>query len=93
MNKLNEQVIHYPADVLWALDKEPEEFEAEARLLLALNLYESGKLSTELAAQLAGVSSFSFIFELGKHDLSPFGETTEEELVEDLINAQRASDR
>lgn len=93
MNKSNEQVIHYPADVLWALGKEPAEFEAEARLLLAINLYESGKLSTELAAQLAGMSRFAFIIEIGKHGLSPFGETTEEELAEDLIHAQRASHR
>ena len=74
------------------MDKEPVEFEAEARLLLALKLYESGKLSTELAAQMAGMSRFAFIFELGKHGLSPFGETAEE-LAEDLANARRASYR
>lgn len=89
---MNEPVIHYPADVLWAIDKEEIEFEAEARLLLALKLYESGRLSTELAAQMAGMSRFAFIFELGKHGLSPFGETPEE-LAEDLANARRASHR
>jgi predicted HTH domain antitoxin len=88
---MNEPVIHYPEAVLWAMDKEPVEFEAEARLLLALKLYESGKLSTELAAQMAGMSRFAFIFELGKHGLSPFGETAEE-LAEDLANARKASD-
>ncbi len=34
--------ISYPPEVLWALQKDPEEFEAEARLLLALKLYETG---------------------------------------------------
>jgi predicted HTH domain antitoxin len=92
MNTPSEQVIHYPAAVLWAIDKEPAEFETEARLLLALSLYESGRLSTELAAQLAGMSRFAFIFELGKHGLSPFG-TTAAELAEDIENARRASHR
>lgn len=89
---MNELTIHYPAEVLWALDKTPREFESEARLLLALKLYESKKLSTELAAQLAGMSSFAFVFELGRHGLSPFGET-EDELAQDMANAFRASHR
>ena len=92
MNTPGEQVIHYPEAVLWAIDKEPDEFEAEARLLLALTLYDSGRLSTELAAQLAGMSRFAFIFELGKHGLSPFGATAVE-LAEDVENARRASHR
>lgn len=33
---MNTLKIPYPAEVLWALQKGPEEFEAEARLLLAL---------------------------------------------------------
>ena len=49
------QTIQYPAEILSALGKEAEEFEEEARLLLALKYYETGKLSTGLAAQLAGV--------------------------------------
>ena len=83
------QAIDYPSTILWAMDKEPAEFEVEARLLLALKLYESGRLSTELAAQLAGLSRFAFVFELGKHGLSPFGETAEE-LAQDIENARRA---
>ena len=89
---MSELTIHYPAEVLWALDKTPIEFEAEARLMLALKLYEAGKLSTELAAQLAGLSPLAFVFELGKHGLSPFGETADE-LAEDMANALRASHR
>lgn len=82
--------IPYPPEVLWALQKEPEEFEAEARLLLALKLYETGKLSTGLAAQLAGVPRVTFLFLLGQHGLSPFGEEPEE-LERDLENARQAS--
>lgn len=53
---MNTLTIEYPPEVLWALQAEPEEFAVEARLLLALKLDETGKLSTGLAAQVAGVS-------------------------------------
>jgi predicted HTH domain antitoxin len=81
--------IPYPPEVLWALQKEPGEFESEARLLLALKLYETGKLSTGLAAKLAGVPRTTFLFLLGQHGLSPFGEEPDE-LERDLENARQA---
>jgi predicted HTH domain antitoxin len=87
MSKL---IIEYPSEVLWALQQEPDEFEAEARLLLALKLYEIGKLSAGLAAQLAGVPRTTFFYLLGQHGLSPFGETPDE-LQEDFDYAKRAS--
>lgn len=81
--------IPYPPEVLWALQKEPAEFEAEARLLLALKYYETGKLTTGLAARMAGIPRTAFLFLLGQHDLSPFGEEPEE-LERDLANARQA---
>jgi predicted HTH domain antitoxin len=81
--------IPYPPEILWALQKDPAEFEAEARVLLALKLYETGKVSTGLAAQLAGVPRTAFLFLLGQHGLSPFGEEPEE-LERDLANARQA---
>ncbi len=81
--------IPYPPEILWALQKEPGEFEAEARLLLALKLYETGKLSTGLAAKLAGVPRTAFLFLLGQHGLSAFGEEPDE-LERDLENARQA---
>jgi predicted HTH domain antitoxin len=81
--------IPYPPEVLWALQEEPDEFEAEARLSLALALYERGKLSSGLAARLAGVPRVTFLFLLGQHGLSPFGETADE-LEQDLANSRRA---
>ncbi|NUM44408.1 MAG: UPF0175 family protein [Anaerolineales bacterium] len=84
--------IEYPSEVLWALQKEPDEFEREARLLLALRLYETGKLTTGLAAQIAGISRVQFMFLLGEYGLSPFGESIEE-IEEDLDHARRASHR
>jgi predicted HTH domain antitoxin len=82
--------ISYPPEVLWALQQGPEEFESEARLLLALKLYENGRLSSGVAAKLAGVPRVTFLFLLGRHGLSPFGEEPDE-LERDLDNARRAS--
>jgi len=86
---MNSLKIPYPSEVLWALQKKPDELEAEARLLLALKLYETGKLSTGLAAKLAGVPRVIFMFLLGQHGLSPFGEEPDE-LERDLANARQA---
>lgn len=82
--------IEYPEELLWALQQEPDEFAADARILLAVKLYETGKLSTGLAAQVAGVPRVVFFYILGQYGLSPFGETPEE-LESDLTNARRAS--
>lgn len=38
---MNSSNIRYPSEILWALQQEPDEFEENARLLLALKLYES----------------------------------------------------
>jgi len=82
--------IEYPPEILWALQQEPEEFHAQARILLALKLYETGKLSTGLAARLAGVPRVTFLYLLGQHGLSPFSEEPNE-LAQDLDDARRAS--
>lgn len=84
--------IEYPPEVLWALQQEPEELEAEARLLLAVKLYELGKLSTGLAAKLAGVPRTTFMFLLSRYCLSPFGQAPSE-LSEDWDHARQACHR
>lgn len=89
---MNTLTIEYPSEVLWALQEEPEEFAADARLLLAVKLYEMGKLSTGLAAQLAGVPRVTFFFLLGKYGVSPFGETAND-IEEDFAHARQASHR
>ena len=84
--------IEYPPEILWALQQAPEEFAAEARLLLALKLYEMGKLTTGLAARLAGIPRLRFLFLMGQYGLSPFGENPDE-LEQDLADARRACRR
>jgi predicted HTH domain antitoxin len=87
---INALTIQYPEELLWALQQKPEEFASQAQILLAVKLYETGKLSTGLAAQVAGVSRTAFFYILGQHGLSPFGETPDE-LENDLANARTAS--
>jgi predicted HTH domain antitoxin len=87
---MNTLSIPYPPEVLWALQEEPAEFEAEARLLLAIKFYETGKLSTGLAARLAGVPRVTFVYLLGRYGLSAFGETADD-LEGDLAHARGAS--
>ena len=81
-----ELTIPYPEDLLLSLKESAEEFEGEARLLLAVKLYELGRVSTGMASQLAGLDRVSFILALKRFGLSPLGQEPEE-LAEDLANA------
>ena len=78
--------IPYEDDLLLSLKKNPQEFESEARLLLAVKLYELGRVSTGIASQLAGIGRVAFMFELARFGLSPMGQEPEE-LAEDLAHA------
>ncbi len=78
--------IPYPEELLLSLKESPAGFEAEARLLLAVKLYELGRVSTGMAARLAGISRVAFMFELSRFGLSPIG-VEPGELAQDLANA------
>ena len=78
--------IPYSDELLLSVKKSREEFESEARLLLAVKLYEMGRVTTGTAAELAGISRVAFMFELDRFGLSPLGQSPEE-LAEDLANA------
>jgi predicted HTH domain antitoxin len=83
---MNMLTIPYPDELLLSLKENPEQFEAEARLLLAVKLYELGKVSTGMAARLAGMGRVAFMFALGRYGLSPIG-VEPSELAEDMANA------
>ena len=78
--------IPYSDDLLLSMKQSPQEFESEARLLLAIKLYEMDRISTGAAAKLAGVSRVAFVFELARFGLSPMGQDTSE-IAEDLASA------
>ena len=83
---MNVVSIPYPQDLLLFLKESPEEFESEARLLLAVKFYEMGRVSTGMAAQLAGMPRVAFILTLSRFGLSPIG-VEPSELAGDLANA------
>jgi len=74
--------IRYSDDVLLSLKESKEEFEEEARYLLALKLYELGKISSGKAAKIAGLSRVAFLMRLERYKVSPFQVGLEEILEE-----------
>ena len=80
--KENVLTIKYSEDVLLSLKETREEFEEEARYLLALKLYELGKISSGKAAKMAGLSRIEFLMRLKKYKVSPFQMDLEEILEE-----------
>ena len=80
--KENVLTIKYSDDVLLSLKETREEFEDEARYLLALKLYELGKISSGKAAKMAGLSRIEFLMRLKKYKVSPFQMDLEEILEE-----------
>jgi len=52
--------------------------EKEISIMLASKLYDLGKMSLGQAANLVGLNKEEFMNELGKYNVSVFGETLEE---------------
>ncbi len=80
--------IEYGDEVLLALGVSPEQFSEEAKLLVAVKLYELGRLSSGAAAKLAGIPKPLFLTKLAGYGVDTF-RLTEEELREDLASARR----
>jgi predicted HTH domain antitoxin len=70
--------IDIPEEVLISLKETPETVSREIRILAAVKLFEIGKLSSERAAQLAGMSRVQFLMSLGRYQVSPFSLSAEE---------------
>jgi len=75
-----------PESVLISLKETPEHFAKEAIKLLAVKLYEMGKLSSGRASELAGISRVTFLQSLERYD-APIFDLSKEELKRDYQNA------
>ena len=80
--------IDYGDNVLLALGLTPEEFREEAKILIAVKLYEMGRLSTGAAAELADVPKPLFLMKLADYGIDTF-ELSGEDLERDLASARR----
>ena len=63
-------MIEYGDDVLFSIGLSREEFDEEARFLLAAKLYELGKLTSGQAAQLCGKGRVDFLLSLPRVGVS-----------------------
>ncbi len=69
-----------------ALGRREAELESEVRLTSALKLFELGRISSGLAARLAGMSRVEFLAVCGRYGVSIF-QQTEAELAADANHA------
>ena len=70
--------IECPPELSAALGKRPDEAVGEVTLMGALKLFESGRISSGLAAKLAGVTRAEFLVECGRYGVSVFQQTPDE---------------
>ena len=64
----------------------PEEFEREAKMAMAVKLFEMQCLSSGMAARLAGIERISFLLDLHRYGVAMI-DLDEAELQSDLDNA------
>ena len=79
--------IEYGDEVLLALGMTPDEFSKEARTLIAVKLYEMGRLSSGVAAKLANLPKPLFLARLAAYDINTFN-ISEDELRSDVASAR-----
>jgi predicted HTH domain antitoxin len=70
--------VEYPADVRRILREGRDEFAQELKMLVAVKLYELGRISSGKAASLAGLDRTSFLLALGRYRVSIFDHTVDE---------------
>jgi len=79
-------IITVPDSLPDALQETPAEFEREARMAMAVKLFERKRISSGIAARLAGVERTEFLLELHRYGV-PMIDLDESELLSDEANA------
>jgi predicted HTH domain antitoxin len=77
----------FPDEILLALKRSPEEIGQILRLAASTKLYELGKISSGMAAQLAGIPRVVFLARLADFGVDTF-HLTEEELQDEVSLAE-----
>jgi predicted HTH domain antitoxin len=81
-----ELVVQIPQSLPDAMQRSPEEFAREAKMVMAVKFYEMKRLSSGMAAQLAGVSRVEFLLELHRYGVAVI-DLTADEISFDAANA------
>jgi predicted HTH domain antitoxin len=81
-----EMVIEYPELLPDALQQTRADFEQEARMAMAVKLFEMKRLSSGIAAKLAGMERVTFLLSLHRYGVAMI-DLDEDELLSDLENA------
>lgn len=78
--------ISYPETFPDVVGTSQEKFEQEAKWAMAIKLFEMRKLSSGMAATLAGVDRITFLLKLSDYGV-PMIDLTEDEILSDFENA------
>jgi predicted HTH domain antitoxin len=78
--------IEYPESLPDALAETRQEFEREAKMAMAVKLFEMKRLSSGQAAQLVGMDRVTFLLRLKEFGISAMN-LEAEELLSDIRNA------
>lgn len=79
-------LIDYPTSLPDALQTSPAEFANEAKMAMAVKLFEMKRISSGMAAQLAGIDRVTFLLNLHRYNVAMI-DIDEDELNSDLENA------
>lgn len=79
-------VIEYPTLLPDALQQTRADFEQEAKMAMAVKLFEMKRLSSGMAAQLAGIDRVTFLLSLHQYRVAMI-DLEEDDLLADLDNA------
>jgi len=79
-------VIKYPDLLPDLLQKTPEAFEKEAKMAMAVKLFELKRISSGIAAKMVGMDRSTFLLELNKYGVNIIN-MDPEELDSDIENA------
>jgi predicted HTH domain antitoxin len=78
--------IDYPETFPDLLQESREQFKREAKMAMAVKLFEMKQLSSGMAASMLGIDRVSFLMGLHRYDVAAIN-LEEDELMEDLHNA------
>lgn len=79
-------IINYPKQLPDSLQQSNEQFEHEAKMALAVKLFDTKKVSSGIAAHTSGIDRVTFLLELHRYQVA-IHDLSDDELTKDLENA------